>query len=86
MYTGLPVSPTSPLLDLDTHIMNELDNIVTSQQVLLQSLGVPCFFVTKHPKLLEKQRVVIEIMTGSSAWSDDTDDDDVCYTAIDAFH
>lgn len=62
----LPLSPTSPLLDLDNQILSELDSLVTSQQVLLQSLGVPCFFVTKHPKLLEKQRVVMEILSGAA--------------------
>ena len=61
-----PPTPSSPLLQFDSKILDQLDAIMEEQQRVLQSLGVPGFFVTKEPKMVERQRVVVEVMRGVS--------------------
>ena len=63
VHVSLP-TPTSPLLQFDCSILDQLDAIMEEQQRVLQALGVPGFFVTKEPKLVERQRVVVEVMRG----------------------
>lgn len=59
-----PPTPTSPLMQFDTNILDQLDAVMEEQQRVLQALGVPGFFVTREPKIVERQRVVVEVMRG----------------------